>query len=259
MDARQQRGLVIAATQPITPCGNTWLVPSQSNGGKYTVRVDKPEPFCSCPDHEAGFKCKHIFAVEFTVTRITQERSIDGTITTTAETITVKTTAERKTYKQDWPAYHESQVKEREHFHELLADLCAPIPTPAPKGKKGGRPALPLCDSIFSACLKVYSTMSARRFSGDLQEAHDHGFIRTLPHFNSVLNVFDNADVTPILKELVRVSALPLAKVETKIAVDSSGSVRRSSSAGSMKSTAHRNRKRFGSRRTARSDAKRTS
>lgn len=225
MEARQQRGLAIAATQPISQSKNgLWYVPSQSNNGKYSVRIGNGDSFCSCPDFENGNKCKHIFSVEFTIARTTREQNADGSITTVTESVTVKTTAERKSYPQDWASYNAAQINEREHFHELLADLCAPIQTPAPKNpRKGGRPALPLNDSIFSACLKVYSTFSARRFSGELKDAHEKGFIRCLPHFNSVLNVFDNKDVTPILKELVRTSALPLAGVEKKIAVDSTG------------------------------------
>jgi hypothetical protein len=38
MDPRQQRGLVIAATQKLVQKGKVWLVPSQTgNGKKYTV------------------------------------------------------------------------------------------------------------------------------------------------------------------------------------------------------------------------------
>ena len=42
---------------------------------------------CSCPDHEeGGFKCKHIFAVEYVIQR---ERNPDGS-TTITETLTVR-------------------------------------------------------------------------------------------------------------------------------------------------------------------------
>jgi Transposase DDE domain/SWIM zinc finger len=224
MDAREQRGLVIAATQKIETNGRMWFVPSQSGKGRYGV-VLGDKPTCSCPDNqETGHKCKHIFAAEFVLKRTTQQANPDGSTTVTTETLTIKTTAERKTYSQDWPAYNAAQVNEREHFLPLLADLCATVPQPAPKGgRKGGRPTLPLSDALFAACYKVFSLTSARRFSGELQEAHDSGFISTLPHYNSVINVFENDDVLPILKELVRLSALPLVSVETKIAIDSSG------------------------------------
>jgi hypothetical protein len=80
---------------------------------------------------------------------------------------------------------------------ELLADLCRTIPAP-PRAGRGRRP-IPLADAVYSAVFKVYSTLSARRFSGDLEEAHERGFIGQQPHFNSVLKCLDNEEVTPIL------------------------------------------------------------
>src|SRR5437667_2559468 len=100
MDPREQRGLVIAATQKLTNKGKVWIVPSQTgNGGKYTVCPDDATPFCSCPDHEAtGAPCKHIFAVRFTIRR---ERQADGTIVETEEVTFTK----KKQYPQNWPVY----------------------------------------------------------------------------------------------------------------------------------------------------------
>jgi len=65
--------------------------------------------------------------------------------------------------------------------------------------------------------------MSARRFSGELEEARNAGYIRSQPHFNSVLNVFDKEQTTTILRDMVETSSLPLRSVETKFAVDSTG------------------------------------
>ena len=64
-------------------------------------------PLCNCPDYEQrGEPCKHVFALRYVVERETHP---DGSETVT-ETVTVtkqtKTTAPRKTYKQDWPAYN---------------------------------------------------------------------------------------------------------------------------------------------------------
>jgi transposase len=224
MNTREQRGLAIAQTQTLVQKGEVWYVPSQSGNGKYKVLPDESKPYCSCPDHESGHKCKHIFAVEITLTRTTQEAAVDGSTTTTTETVTVKTTAERKTYPQNWPMYNAAQVREREHFHELLADLCSTLPQPAPKGgKKGGRPTIPVGDALFSAVLKVYSMMSARRFSGDLAEAHERGFVNRLPSFNSVLAVLDGAETKANLKTMIETSALPLRAVESQFATDSTG------------------------------------
>jgi transposase len=226
MEAREQRGALIAATQIIKHAadGNGWLVPSQSGNGKYTVRVADPKsPRCSCPDHEAGFKCKHIYAVEFMFTRVRQEENVDGSVTTITESVTVKTTAERKTYKQPWHEYDLAMKNERRHFHELLANLCDMIPEPAKDRSKGGRPSIPLRDGLFAACLKVYSLMSVRRFNGELEEAHERGYISRLPHYNHAVDTLDKEEVTPILKAMIETSAFPLRAVETVFATDSTG------------------------------------
>ena len=170
-EARQQRGLEIATRSKIKRQGFLWAVPSQSGSGKYHVCLDTEEPKCTCPDHETrGVKCKHIYAVEYTIER---QDSEDGT-TTVTETLQVTETVKRTTYKQDWPAYNAAQTNEKRKFQTLLHDLCSGIQD-APQ--KRGRPRLPLADAVFSACFKVYSTVSGRRFMTDLTEAHGKGHI----------------------------------------------------------------------------------
>ncbi len=219
MDARQERGLAIArSNQTIVQKGKIWLVPSQTGSGrKYTVVPDAQEPYCSCPDFECGHKCKHLFAVHFRMTKT--ELHEDGSATVT----TLEVRAERRTYSQpSWAKYNAAQVNECHHFQGFLADLCAMLPETPPKPGRGRKPVTHR-DGLFAGVLKVYSLMSARRFSGELADAQQRGYLNRLPHFNSVLNVFDNADVTPLLKGMVQTSALPLAEVETRFAVDSTG------------------------------------
>ena len=61
MDARQERGLVIAATSKIEKNKLGWKVPSQSGSGTYIVNLDHGEPFCTCPAFEKRHQpCKHI-------------------------------------------------------------------------------------------------------------------------------------------------------------------------------------------------------
>src|SRR2546429_8232786 len=127
MDARQERGLVIAATCKIARRGEQWSVPSQNQDGpRYTVRLDGEQPHCTCPDHETrGVKCKHIFAVEYTASR---ERNQDGS-TTVTETVTIQQTV-KKTYPQNWTAYNAAQTHEKEKFLDLLRDLCGGVTEP---------------------------------------------------------------------------------------------------------------------------------
>ena len=131
--------------------------------------------------------------------------------------------APRPTYKQNWSSYNLAQTNEKDHFQVLLADLCAGVPQPPPKGgSKGGRPALSLADSIFSAVFKVYSLVSARRFISDLRkQARQH--VGQLLAYNSLLKTLEREDVTPILVDLIRQSSLPLVAVESQFAIDSTG------------------------------------
>jgi transposase len=214
-DDREQRGLAIAALFNITRDGDKYLVPSQKGDGRrYTV--DPASGHCTCPDHEEHkIKCKHLFAVEFSISR---ERGFDGT-TTITRTVTVR---ERVTYRQDWPAYNKAQTQEKRLFCGLLADLCRGLPDPPPN-PKGGRQPLPMADLVFAAAFKCYVTVSTRRLTCDLQDAAEKGFIKKAPHFNSVLRVMEDPALTPILKRLIIESSRPLAAVETEFASDSSG------------------------------------
>ena len=198
-------------------CGVVWKVPSQSGSAPYYVTPDPNEPHCTCPDHEThGDKCKHIYAVEFALQRLsadTQETPSNDPMPTRR--------APRKTYPQRWRAYNAAQAHEKEKFQVLLRELCQDIKQPV--RSRNGRPRLPIEDVIFCACYKVYSTLSARRFMTDLREAHAKGFICKTPHFNTIYNYVEDKNLTPVLRELIARSSLPLKAIETDFAVDSSG------------------------------------
>lgn len=217
MDNREERGLQIAAKANLQREGDRWFVPSQSGRGMndsyYIVKPDQSNPHCNCPDHEMRHvKCKHIFAVEFTIKR---EYTNDGQTETMTESVTVK-----KTYRQEWPAYNAAQTQEKDQFQTLLHQLCKGIGGPS---QKMGRPRLSLEDMIFSAAFKVYSTISARRFMSDLRDAHSKGYIAKVPCYNSIFNYFEDEMLTPYLKMLIEESSLPLQAIESDFAVDSSG------------------------------------
>lgn len=125
-----------------------------------------------------------------------------------------------KTYPQNWRAYNAAQTTEKKHFLDLLDALCRNLEEPA---QTNGRPRLPIHDAIFTVCFKIYSGFSGRRFMTDLQDAKDAGYIGKAPHFNTIYNILDDADLTPILHSLIETTSLPLAAVETDFAADSSG------------------------------------
>lgn len=208
MDARQQRGIRIAATGQAKLEGSGWRVRSESNPAR-RYRVNPLAQSCTCPDFEdRNEPCKHVYAV---LTVMTAEKNADGTTTATAT---------RMTYSQDWSAYNEAQTHEKDTFVRLLADLCSGVPQPE---QTTGRPRLPLGDMVFAAVYKVYSGFSSRRFTSDLREAHARGNISRVPHFNSVCNYMASEELTPILHELVVESARPLRVLESDFAADSTG------------------------------------
>jgi transposase len=146
-----------------------------------------------------------------------REVGTDGSIT---ETRTI-TFTEKKKYTQNWPAYNLAQTTEKERLQKLLHALGQGVPEPPPP--ETGRPRTPLCDRIFASAFKIYSTFSGRRFMTDLKEAHAKGYITKPIHYNSIFNYLEDPGFTPVLRDLVGVSALPLKTVDSEFAVDSSG------------------------------------
>ncbi len=208
---REQKGMQIAKTFQITKNEKGyWKVPSQSGHGYYLVNLNKHEPACSCPDCELRKqKCKHIFAVEFYL-----KREIDnkGNVT--------ETKAVKITYSQDWKAYNTAQTNEIRLFDNLLKDLVNNVEEPQ---YVFGRPKLSIRDSVFCTIQKVYSQLSQRRAYSIYRNAEEKEKIGHTPHFNAVGKMLNREDITPILHNLLTLTALPLKSVETTFAPDSSG------------------------------------
>jgi transposase len=218
MSEREQKAIVIAATKKIKQISGSWVVPSQTGQGAYRVDLDPASPRCSCPDYEMRhLRCKHIMAVEIVIRReqTTEETSDGKTIVTEIVTAT-----KRVTYRQNWPAYNAAQTSEKTLFLALLHDLCKNVPEIV-QGK--GHPRLSLRDMIFATTFKIYSTVSARRFISDLNDAQAKGYLSKTPHFNSLFNYLALESLTPLLRELITQSSMPLKAIESDFAVDSSG------------------------------------
>jgi transposase len=219
MDAREQRGVEIAARADIVKRDDAWIVPSQSGAGAYRVTLEADDLRCTCADFELRAKpCKRIFAAAIVVQRKTvTETTVNGV--TETRTVT-ETAAVRVTYAQNWPAYNRAQTQEKALFCGLLRDLAITVPEPV---QTKGRPHIQMADALFIAAYKVYSTASSRRFMTDLREAHAAGLVSKAWHFNSVLNCIEDPTLTPILYDLVTASAAPLKSVESTFAIDSTG------------------------------------
>jgi transposase len=216
MDAREQRGLIIAATCRLNRQDDgTWLVPSQTSRETVAYRVNLETKACTCLDClDGGFVCKHYYAAT-----IVHKRDVlpDGTVVETKS----MTFTEKTVYKQKWASYNLAQTTEKHRLQVLLSELCGGVPSPAQVGK--GQRAAPIPDVLFAMAFKVYTCLPSRRFMCDLADAHEKGHISQVIHYNSVCRHFENPALTPILRGLVARSALPLQPIEVDFAVDSSG------------------------------------
>ncbi len=188
---------------------HSFKVRSQSGGGFYEVKTTKSGMTCDCPDFVyRGGKCKHIMATRYYLQ--VEKDTPTGTVTEKVHL----------TYTQAWNVYNEAQNAEIKLFDELLKDLVKAIPEPE---QTMGRPRLSIHETLFCAIQKVYSQLSSRRAYGLFQNATERGQINHAPHFNSPSKILNNIEMTPILHELVTLSALPVAGIENDFSVDSTG------------------------------------
>jgi transposase len=213
MDARELKGLELAARARIVWDNDAWLVPSQSTGGTYRVLTWPGAESCQCEDFQLRQQpCKHIIAA-----RLVEER--DGK--RPAPPIDTDTPLEKNIYTQNWPLYNLAQSVEKNRLQVLLAELCRGVPEPPYAGI--GRRAIPIADRLFAAAFKIYSTVSYRRFACDLEEAYTRGHLSRKLHYNKVTQFLECPDLTEPLRSLIVRSSLPLRAVETVFAPDSTG------------------------------------
>jgi transposase len=213
VDHRQERGLALAkgkgkAFRHIA--GDTYLVPSASSTGAGYV-VDMADGKCTCPDfEERGLPCKHQWAVRYFRHELEMP---DGTTV-----VTEGMQAVRITYKQNWPAYNRAQCEEKERVAILLRGLCDGIVQPAYVGR--GRPPVRLADAVYCATMKVYTTVSGRRATTDINACKERGLVEHAPSYNSIFRYVERADMMPLFKVLVEESAAPLKAIEKSFAID---------------------------------------
>jgi len=121
---------------------------------------------------------------------------------------------------QEWKEYNEAQTKEKLLFYKLLNELLNIIPR---RAYTFGRPRKSLRDMLFSCMIKIYNNTSSRRIISDLELAKKAGYIKDVPHFNTLLRYFEDTGMSILLPYLISVSALPLKHVEESFAMDSTG------------------------------------
>lgn len=207
---RRQKGMEIAKTGKVKYDSGKWRVPSQSLNKTYDVILKLEKSVCNCPDYlERDAKCKHIFAVEYAVERSTNS---DGSVSITR--------TKRITYAQDWKNYTKAQTEEGRLFSVLLKDLVENVQEPI---QTFGRPRVLLKEALFCAIDKVYSMKSSRRARSRYKDAEDKAQITKAPSYNVINITLNNPEITPILNQLLHITAMPLKSVEGSFAVDSTG------------------------------------
>ena len=153
-----------------------------------------------------------------------------------------------KRFARDWSGYNRAQAHEPEEikmllggFSDMINEMDAEI-----RGARGvGRPALPLGHVVFAVVLKEYHRCPTRPIESYLREAVELGYLRKSPMDHSV-EVNGSGDVgnlehvripsyngvgyfersrwlTPLLLELVTLTARPLRGLEREFAVDGTG------------------------------------
>ncbi len=154
-----------------------------------------------------------------------------------------------KRFPRDWPAYNLAQAHEPEEVKALLggfSDLINLAEAEVLGPKRGsGRPPFPLGHVAYSVVLKEYYRCPTRPIESFLREAVELGYLRNLPTYPALevpgsgcaadsgvvripsyngVGYFERSQwLTPLLLELVTLTALPLRGVEREFAVDGTG------------------------------------
>lgn len=213
LQQRKARGYEIASKGKITQDKGIWVVPSATNPRQsYKVQFTIYGAKCTCADFaERGIRCKHIFSVDYVIEK---KLNKDGTTTTVI-------TTKKMTYPQDWKNYTKAQCEEGTQFKVLLKDLVSNVPVKVRTG--AGRPATPLNEALYCAIDKVYSMQSSRRAKSRYAEAVERQQITKAPNYNVINILLNDPELTPILRGLLHITAMPLKSVETKFSPDSTG------------------------------------
>ena len=133
---------------------------------------------------------------------------------------TPATNGRRKTYSQNWPAYNKAEVYLGDLFPAIASKLVKVVRQP---DQTKGRPRLPLHDILFACIYGIYCNKSGRKIESDLRAAQRQGYIYSVPPYNTISRYMRNPALTPILTDLITVSAAPLEQHEDSFAVDSTG------------------------------------
>lgn len=164
---------------------------------------------CAIPDGQ----CEHVWAVRFTE----KSRRKDEAVIEVIGTLDDRTDSER--------AFTEGQKATGRMFGEMLGALLSGVAEPRRTESRPGRPPLPLRDGLFCTIKKVFSGDSCRTFYSEMEEDASIGLISHVPNWSVASRILCRPELTPVLLDLVSLSAAPLVGVESggTVAIDSTG------------------------------------
>ena len=120
---------------------------------------------------------------------------------------------------RNWPAYNAAQCNEERWFRILLQDLCSTIDELPQTGR--GRKRIRMAEAVFHCALTIYATLSSRRGSTSRLDAFDLGLTECVPSYTTISRALTNPDLTPVLEDLIQLSAMPYSTVDNVFGVDS--------------------------------------
>ena len=183
---------------------NVYVVKSQTGIGQYRVDfiTESSEWKCNCPDYiQKKLKCKHIISVELDL----ESKGIE---------------INNVQLPSEWTLYNKAQMNEIELFDLFLHEL---VNTVENEKNGAGRPKTPIQDLLYCSIQKAYTQLSLRRGHALLKREAETNKISHTLGVNAVSTFLNREDVTPLLRELLNLSASPMASIEENFAVDSSG------------------------------------
>ena len=207
---RMERAMAILAhphsIKKVAP--KTYTIKSQAGFVSYVVKEENDRFTCTCPDHLLNHtECKHILALK----EYLKQKELD-----------LHARRAENPRAIDWSNYTLAQKNEGELFPIYLKQLVDLIDEPETAPRRG-RKSVPLADNVFCAVSKVASQLSSRRAYKTVVDAEKANLIERQYNYNGVNIFLNREDITPLLRELLRMSAAPLAQIEDKFAIDASG------------------------------------
>ena len=132
-----------------------------------------------------------------------------------------KSPSVKKKYTQNWPAYDKAKTNQDILFKSLLQELLF-LAIEEDKPRRG-RKAYSTRNRIFCMAVKVFYRSDLRKCQSMLKEFKRLNYIQKVPCFKSIDNFFNDERLSKILDDLIFITALPLASLETTGAIDSTG------------------------------------